>query len=200
MAPPTKAAPAKGAADTAPPAGPATRTGNGGTPVPVNKAGRPPRFVAEPTLATNLCALLSNGASRNVACRALGLEPAMLSRWMGRAGKKYRALRQQVEKAEAAYVMRHVQRINKAAEKSWQASAWVLARKLPEEFGARDRVTVAGDPKAPLSVDVKDVSHMTLEELDAYEARLLEVAAAHGAYAGAGVAASAHRDPKGAPP
>lgn len=170
MAPPTKAAPATGAAATtkAPPPG------------LVNKSGRPPRFVSESTLPDRLCALLASGASRNVACRILGLEPATLSRWMARKGKTYRKLRQQVDKAEASYVLRHVQRINKAAEKSWQASAWVLARKLPEEFGARDRVTVAGDPSAPLAVEAKDVSQMTLEEVREYRARLLAQAAAAG--------------------
>lgn len=43
------------------------------------------------------------------------------------------------KKAEAAFKAYHIQNITKAAKKTWQASAWILERMYPKEFGRIDR-------------------------------------------------------------
>lgn len=44
-----------------------------------------------------------------------------------------------LKKARAAFKAYHVQTITKAAKRSWQASAWLLERMYPKEFGRIDR-------------------------------------------------------------
>ena len=49
-----------------------------------------------------------------------------------------------LKKANAKFKAVHINRINKASEKEWQASAWMLERKFPDEFAKPDRFKVLG--------------------------------------------------------
>jgi hypothetical protein len=57
---------------------------------------------------------------------------------------------QEVKKAEPKAETFCLSIILKAAEKSWQAAAWYLERKKPDEYGQRTRI--AGDPLSPIPI------------------------------------------------
>jgi len=75
-----------------------------------------------------------------------------------------------VKKSESAFKMKHVRNIADASTKTWQASAWLLERKFPEEYGDRGRldITSGGKPIAPpswfgktLVIEAEDVDDLT---------------------------------------
>jgi hypothetical protein len=198
MAPPPRPAPSRGKGSPAPQAPPAkappapppawvelARLAGIGRPqkqpapgVPP-KEGRPPRFVVEPTLTHRICQLLAAGASRQDACLSLGVSPAMMSRWMHAKGGTYRRFRQAVDAAEGHAAANHSLNIARHSARDWRASLAWLERRRPDEWARKDRVTVAGDPRAPVSfvLEPKDVSQMTLDEVREYRARILAQAA-----------------------
>jgi len=81
---------------------------------------------------------VQNGASIEDACLNCGIHKTSYYKWI-KKGKKdsegvYHDFMQHMEKAQAKNKMFHINNINKHAEKSWQASAWMLERRYPEEF------------------------------------------------------------------
>ena len=57
----------------------------------------------------------------------------------GKRNELYVQLFQAVQKAESDAVARNVAVIQTAAKKSWQAAAWWLERRYPEEFATNRR-------------------------------------------------------------
>lgn len=49
-----------------------------------------------------------------------------------------------VQRARGRFVALHQATIRKAAQEDWKASAWLLARRQPEEYAERQTVEVAG--------------------------------------------------------
>ena len=65
---------------------------------------------------------------------------------------------QSIKKAEATAIDRNLSIIQKAAmEGNWQASAWYLERKYPEQWGKRDNVNLTTD-KDGFRIEVEYVS------------------------------------------
>lgn len=62
------------------------------------------------------------------------------------AGELKLELMEGLKKAQVAFKAYHIQNITKASRKNWQASAWMLERFYPKEFGRIDRqVALVGD-------------------------------------------------------
>ena len=83
-------------------------------------------------------AALKLGNSRRAACRAVGIDPATLWRWMQADAN----LCNDVTKAEAESEQYYLGHIQAAAPESWQAAAWWLERRLPADYARKDTVTV----------------------------------------------------------
>lgn len=64
-------------------------------------------------------------------------------------GSLARTFYERVEKACAEAEHRNVMVIQKASGKSWQAAAWWLERRNPEEYGRKDRVDVGNAGNNP---------------------------------------------------
>ena len=80
--------------------------------------------------------LLAAGNYRRVAFTNAGISKETFLRWL-REDHDFRAA---VEKAEGAADALHLANIQRAAiDGTWQASAWYLERKHPEEWGKQDR-------------------------------------------------------------
>lgn len=80
--------------------------------------------------------LLSAGNYRRVAYTNAGISKETFLRWL-REDHDFRAA---VEKAEGSADALHLANIQRAAiDGTWQASAWYLERKHPEEWGKQDR-------------------------------------------------------------
>lgn len=80
--------------------------------------------------------LLAAGNYRRVAYTAAGISHETFGRWM----REDHGFRAAVEKAEADANAFHLANIRQAAmDGTWQASAWFMERKHPEEWGKQDR-------------------------------------------------------------
>jgi hypothetical protein len=62
----------------------------------------------------------------------------------------YLQFMQSIKRAEADAMRRNVAIIQAAAKKSWQAAAWYLERRDPEEFGRKYRLEHTGDKDNPV--------------------------------------------------
>ncbi|MDM7920622.1 MAG: hypothetical protein QUS12_15895, partial [Methanosarcina sp.] len=99
---------------------------------------------------------------------AAGIDEKTFYNWM-RKGEElksgiYFQFFQYIKECQAKAVELHLKLITKAAnEGSWQASAWILERRHPEEFGRRENVNVKAEVETqnniPLTDEVIEASH-----------------------------------------
>jgi hypothetical protein len=73
----------------------------------------------------------SLGASFRVAAATGGWSPAGLAKWV----EDDETLAQEIELAQADFVLENLRGLREAAPKSWQARAWLLERARPDEYG-----------------------------------------------------------------
>ncbi|CAB4199230.1 hypothetical protein UFOVP1336_21 [uncultured Caudovirales phage] len=85
---------------------------------------------------------LRAGASRQRAAALAGIHRDTLYEWM----KQDPAFSDAIEKAEAFAEFRFLARVATAAEneRSWQAAAWILERRFPNEWRRREGVEISG--------------------------------------------------------
>jgi transposase len=113
------------------------------------------------------------GATHDHAARAAGVHADTFRRWM-RAGERatrgqFYALCAAVKKAEAEAAVGWLATIERAAQTGiWQAAAWKLERRYPEQWGRRDRMSVEHSGGLDVGVEVR-----------ALQEALMSVAAAH---------------------
>lgn len=61
-----------------------------------------------------------------------------------------------VDEAKAAFEVRNVGLIQRAAQDTWQAAAWLLERRHPDRYGRVTRSEVSGPQGAPVQVATVD--------------------------------------------
>ncbi len=108
--------------------------------------GRPSKLT--PELQERLVALIRAGNYVETAVLLVGLSKQTFYEWLrkGREQKrgKYAAFADAIERAAAEADERDLRRIDEAADKGvWQAAAWRLERRRPDQFG---RVTATASP------------------------------------------------------
>lgn len=101
---------------------------------------------------------LKEGHYQKTAAALAGVHEATFYRWIERGKKaktgKYREFCESVKKAEEYAKAYHLQQIIKSSQKgNWQASAWFLERKAPDEWGRRQRVEMEHSGKIEKKVD-----------------------------------------------
>jgi hypothetical protein len=100
--------------------------------------GRPTKLT--PEVQATICAMLRTGSYLTVAAEAAGVTTRTVYLWMergekpGKVHKPYRDFKAAVEEALAEGEARNVALIHRAAQKSWQAAAWLLERQHPERW------------------------------------------------------------------
>lgn len=98
------------------------------------------------------------GAFIEHACYYAGINSSTFRQWRQKASENiepYASFWLRVNEAESEAIMRRLARIENAGKDgSWQADAWYLERKYPDKFGRRDRVELAGDPNAPVEIQL----------------------------------------------
>ena len=110
-----------------------------------------------PVTKEDIIKALRAGNSRRDSALYAGISETTFYSWMarGREGEPlYSEFLEAVEKAEAQSVVRNVAIIQRAAEETWQAAAWWLERKRPDDWGRRQRMDIGAD-KEELEVIVK---------------------------------------------
>jgi hypothetical protein len=110
--------------------------------------------------------IIARGNYYKVAIDILGISEQSWYEWMRQGemdkSKGIKSLKSEffesIKKAEADAIDRNLSIIQKAAmEGNWQASAWYLERKYPEQWGKRDNVNLTTD-KDGFRIEVEYVS------------------------------------------
>lgn len=97
-------------------------------------AGRPTKRT--PEREKRLLDALRAGNTRKAACHFAGIDPSTLENWL-----RISAFSDAVKKAEADAEVRMVGQVAQAArDGTWQAAAWWLERRRPDDYGRVDRV------------------------------------------------------------
>ena len=127
---------------------------------------RPTKYT--PETSTSLLAAIEDGATFEQAAAAAGIHRDTLTEWR----KRFPAFSVDLEKAEAAGVVARLARIDAAGRAgAWQADAWWLERRYPEQWGRRDKVQV--EHSGELALEVTAARSAMLEALIEFpEARL----------------------------
>lgn len=98
------------------------------------------KYINSPEITEEICKNIILGLTVRDACLLSDISEETYYRWL----KEHTAFRESIEKAKAAFKQRNIAVIAKASLKSWQASAWLLERKMPEEFGLRTKQEISG--------------------------------------------------------
>lgn len=124
-----------------------------GQPQPGNGAGKPKRRKRRKggtkTLLTRefiakVEKLAAKGLTQRQIAHIMNVGACTLSIWKSKAGEATEKFAKAIARGEAKGVEMRLKRIEKAAIKgSWQADAWVLERRNPEQFGRRDAVSLS---------------------------------------------------------
>lgn len=114
----------------------------------------------DPVIVKRLIDAITAGNTFANAIILAGIGERTFYRWMAQGERarskssKARQFWQKVKEAEAQAVNRNVLCISTAARKSWQAAAWYLERRLPEQWGRKDKVESSGPAGGPIQVNV----------------------------------------------
>ena len=87
------------------------------------------------TLKTILDSIRSGATQRDASALA-GISEDTLSRWK----REDTDFAEQMRQKEIEFKMENVKIVRKAAEKTWQAAAWLLERKYPNEYTNKVRI------------------------------------------------------------
>lgn len=116
-----------------------------------------------PEIIKRIIDLLRAGNTRKTSSIAAGISEDTFARWLASNADFADA----VKKAEEEAVARHVAIIAKAAERSWQASAWWLERRRREDYGKAEKLDV--------TTNGKDIHTLSSEALDQEIERLIKL-------------------------
>lgn len=126
---------------------------------------------------TKLCQALQIGATYELACKYAGIRTQTLRNWLSAGehaapGTRARQVYEQVSAAEGVAAIGWLAKIEAAAnEGTWQAAAWKLERRYPEQYG-RQVLTYAGQVNLTASPEWQQMRTTILRALAAYpEAR-----------------------------
>jgi hypothetical protein len=95
----------------------------------MEKKGRKSKY--SPQMSAALCQWLKKGCSYKDACAMEGISYETFRTWE----KEKSVFSVALKKAEAECKAARIATVLKASEKSWQAAAWWLERRCPEEYG-----------------------------------------------------------------
>lgn len=99
------------------------------TPTAPKRRGRPSKYT--PEMVHELTRALTLGATRGHACKVAGISEDAFARYM-----KIEDFAEAVKKAEGKGILQWLAVIEKAAlNDNWQAAAWKLERRYPEQYG-----------------------------------------------------------------
>ncbi len=110
------------------------------------KTGRPAKYTED--VIGRLEQAIAMGASFKLACQYAGITEQTLSRW--RASKS--GLSERLEKAEGVAAVKWLAKIEQAANTQWQAAAWKLERRYPQDYG-RTVQEHQGRDGGPIQID-----------------------------------------------
>jgi hypothetical protein len=126
-----------------------------------------PKLKLTPQLQKQIGDNITLGMPLKFAAEAAGITEPTFYNWLKRGESETKGqffeFSEHVKECQAKAVQLHLKLITKAAtEGSWQASAWILERRHPEEFGRREKVEMDGNMKHSGKVEFD--SNITIKE------------------------------------
>lgn len=125
----------------------------------MGQPGRPSKLT--PELQDEICGYIANGLTARDACLIVGIGETTFYRWKAEGEEqeegKYRDFREACARADAEFKKARIRSIKSAGDEGdWKASAWLMERRFPSEFGRRTKLEHAGEIKggAPRKVEV----------------------------------------------
>jgi transposase len=105
--------------------------------------------------------LVEQGLHTKHVAQALGISRQTFYNWLRKGEQTQKGLEYElykgVQQAEARAIARNIAIIQKAAQDgNWQAAAWWLERKYPEEWGRKDRMNLETDNGLVIKVEKID--------------------------------------------
>ena len=85
---------------------------------------------------------ISEGLTQEKAAKLAGIRKETIIDWK----KKYPNFLNQLEQKQIEFESGHLRNIKKASKKQWQASAWLLERKIPEEYSEKRQIKIEAPP------------------------------------------------------
>lgn len=128
--------------------------------------GRRALFVQDEEVKKSFLKAIELGMSITAACDYAGMSPEAFYQYQRKAerdeaagktsrGSIYVKFINDFKKSRAKFKMRHIARITQASDDgSWQASAWLLERRCPEEFAQRQQVDFGDDSRITVVTEV----------------------------------------------
>lgn len=119
-----------------------------------------------PDIVAKITDALAIHATHRLAGDYAGIDESTFSAWL----LKYPEFRQAVREAEGRAGIKCLATIHKAAPESWQAAAWLMERRYPDQYGR----TVQTQDQRSMQVNLtpEQLAAMSDAELDALYARL----------------------------
>lgn len=110
------------------------------------------------------------GMPLKFAAEATGITEVTFYNWLKRGENeskgKFFEFAEHIKACKAKAVQLHLKLITKAAtDGNWQASAWILERRHPEEFGRKDRLKLDANMKHSGEVNLHTLSDEELMEI-----------------------------------
>lgn len=120
------------------------------------KLGRPTKLT--PDMQKRICEAIRLGMTRERAAWFCGIHRITFLRWIARGDKatsgKYFEFCEALKKAETEGIAVNLKNIHNAAQSgAWQASAWILERRHPEEYG-RNAITASVKADGPVTIEI----------------------------------------------
>jgi len=121
------------------------------------------------------------GNYKEVACQFAGISGTTLRNWVNKGRQSeakgddncvYYHFLKGLEEAEAEAEVRNVAIVQRAAEKQWQASAWMLERRHPDRWSRNDKQRI--EVKAEVEIDDRSSRDKLKGLLDGIADRLRE--------------------------
>jgi transposase len=145
------------------------------------KVGR--KLLLTEDLIRQACEILSMGNYIKTTCQYLGIDQATWYGWLADAELVLKRLEldpeclvteqeqlkieflMSIQKATASSQIRNLSNVQQAADRSWQASAWILERRWPEMFSLVQRVQPVAEAQALNVDDVKRLLSGTKDQV-----------------------------------
>ena len=118
--------------------------------------GRPTK--CNPKTIARIAKVLALGGTINSACRAGGIDTATYYSWLRRGEEgedPFVGFLSAVKESQAVAEHKALSIINEAMLDHWQAAAWLLERRYPDDYGRRQRMDIGADKNQELEVVVK---------------------------------------------
>ena len=126
------------------------------------KRGHPTKYT--PATVAKIVQAIENGLPQKHAAGLANVDPSTLSNWLNRS--EFRNL---IESARSRFAARHVSNIADIAvdRSDWKASAWLLKKRLPDEFGEVSTVKQISEhvEKRALSIEASDFAGLLSQTL-----------------------------------